>query len=337
MILLIAPIYAKALDLYWPTPNTNFLQGKPPATYLQPAASGKVISGQFGATRSDGRQFHEGVDLKPIKRNRRNEPTDAIYSVMPGKVVYVNRVGGNSSYGKYVVIEHTGEDIPYYSLYAHLSNLSEGIKAGRSIAGGTRIGTMGRTANHTIPKSRAHLHLEMGLRLTDNFEAWYKKENYKQRNLHGLWNGYNLVGWDALDFYKQAKDKKTWQGVANFIRTMDTAFVLRVYRGGVPNFVKRYPDLVVGALPPANEIVAWDVAFTWYGIPHLWRPRAAWEVQRPSPKKDLEVLSYNAKVLKDGSKAAKTLYLNTQGNPIIGSRLQRELELLFSFSSKPRY
>ena len=31
-----------------------------------------------------GARFHEGLDLYPIDRDRRGEPTDAVYAVLPG-------------------------------------------------------------------------------------------------------------------------------------------------------------------------------------------------------------------------------------------------------------
>ncbi len=57
------------LALAWPTPNPAWAQGRPLEAYIQPTASGEINSGLFGGTRSGGRQFHEGIDLKPISRD----------------------------------------------------------------------------------------------------------------------------------------------------------------------------------------------------------------------------------------------------------------------------
>ena len=60
-------------EVSWPTPSTAFSEGKSSHTFLQHAGSGDPASGGFGGVRSQGRQFHEGLDLKPVERRRRGE------------------------------------------------------------------------------------------------------------------------------------------------------------------------------------------------------------------------------------------------------------------------
>lgn len=116
--------------LFWPTPNKAFIQGEPAQVFIQPASSGKLKSGTFGCVRNDGFRFHEGIDLKPIHRNRHREATDSVSAFMAGKVVFVNKIPGNSSYGRYIVIEHLKATLPLYSLYAHLASIDPQIKKG---------------------------------------------------------------------------------------------------------------------------------------------------------------------------------------------------------------
>ncbi|HQU08631.1 MAG TPA: M23 family metallopeptidase, partial [Opitutales bacterium] len=105
----------------WPTACTPFVDGKlkPIGDFIQPTASGVPESGLFGCVRSNGCKFHEGIDIKPNKRDRKGEPLDAVMSIWPGKVVWVNTKPGNSGYGNYVVVEHSTTPA-VYSLYGHL-------------------------------------------------------------------------------------------------------------------------------------------------------------------------------------------------------------------------
>ena len=64
---------AERMQLVWPTPNTGWADRKPLETYLQHAGSGDPESGSFGSVRSGGHQFHEGLDIKCVSRDRRGE------------------------------------------------------------------------------------------------------------------------------------------------------------------------------------------------------------------------------------------------------------------------
>ena len=97
---------AERFQLVWPTPNTAWSDGKPPAQWLQHAGSGDPDSGGFGGVRSGGGHFHEGIDIRPAGRDRRGEPTDDVMAAMPGVVRHISSSAGESSYGRYVVLEH---------------------------------------------------------------------------------------------------------------------------------------------------------------------------------------------------------------------------------------
>ena len=94
----------------WPTPNTAFREGNPPHTFIQPTEKGTVESGLFGCVRNDGTRFHEGIDLNAVSRTGKGEAADPIFAVMDGRVVYINRSAGKSSYGRYLVIEHVASE-----------------------------------------------------------------------------------------------------------------------------------------------------------------------------------------------------------------------------------
>src|SRR3954466_806033 len=110
---------AERVDIVWPTPNPAWAEGKPIGDFLQHAGSGDPESGKFGGVRSGGSQFHEGIDIKCVSRDRHGEPTDAVFAAMDGVVRHINASAGDSSYGRYIVLEHPQATPAVYTLYAH--------------------------------------------------------------------------------------------------------------------------------------------------------------------------------------------------------------------------
>jgi peptidoglycan LD-endopeptidase LytH len=258
------------LRLVWATPNTAWAEGQPPTTFVQPTVSGTVESALFGCTRSSGTQFHEGLDLKPLQRDRQGESTDPIFAVMDGVVRYVNLRAGAGGYGRYVVLEHPEVVPAVYSLYAHLRSVEPGVVAGLRVTAGQRLATMGRSAGgYTIPKERAHLHLEIGLRISDRFDAWYRGQGFGSPNAHGNWNGLNLAGVDPLAFYETLRSRRA-NSPQGFFEAMETAVRLRIATPAVPDFVRRYPALVQGE--SAALSFGWEIDVNATGLPFRWRP-----------------------------------------------------------------
>ena len=94
------------------------------------------------------------------------------------KVAYVNRRPGKSSYGRYIVLVHSGKTPALYSLYAHMRIIEPHLEPGGVVAAGETLGIMGRSAIYAIPKERAHLHFEIGLQLSESFRRWYDLKNF---------------------------------------------------------------------------------------------------------------------------------------------------------------
>jgi murein DD-endopeptidase MepM/ murein hydrolase activator NlpD len=93
-----------------------------------------------------GARFHAGVDfLAPAGR--------AVGSAGSGRVASTGF--SRSGWGNFVIIRHR---FGLRTLYAHLSSIR--VRAGASVAAGTRIGRVGATGTATGP----HLHLEVLLR-----------------------------------------------------------------------------------------------------------------------------------------------------------------------------
>jgi len=284
--------------LIWPTPNPAFQNSQPIESFIQPTASGVPESGLFGCVRNHGGRFHEGLDLYPIDRDQRGEPTDAVYAVLPGRIVHLNKTAGYSSYGRYIVVEHDQQVPAFHTLYAHLASVDEDIKLGARVESGTQLGIMGRSASYLIPRTRAHLHFEMGFRLTNDFQAWYDRQKYDSKNRHGMWNGMNLVSINPLDFYESIRQGQV-SNLYEYLKSIPAYARIRVQTSKVPDFVKEYPSLVTRPYA-AKQLIAWDIAFSQYGVPKEWTPRFADEAIGGRPG-DVKVLAYSPMLLKQQS------------------------------------
>lgn len=268
---------AQRLELAWPTPNTAFRDGRSIEAFIQPTESGEVTSGLFGCVRTNGSQFHEGLDLYPMARNRQGEATDKIFAALSGVVRHISTKPGDSSYGRYIVIEHPDVTPAIYTLYAHLSAIESGLKVGDRVATGQTIATMGRSAGgYTIPKERAHLHFEFGLRMTDNFSSWYAFRKFGSPNEHGLWNGMNLMGFDPLDFFTRFRAREV-NNFQEYLARQPAAVTFRIATSRTPDFIRRYPGLLTRAIP-ANGVAGWEVKVNPTGLPYAWTPLAASDV-----------------------------------------------------------
>ncbi|MBN2069749.1 MAG: M23 family metallopeptidase [Opitutales bacterium] len=318
---------ADQLTLVWPTPSTAFAEGQKPAMWVQPTESGTVESALFGCTRNGGNRFHEGIDIRPVLKLKKGEATDPIYAIMPGKVVYFNKIAGNSGYGRYVVLEHENTTPHVYSLYAHLARVDASLQVGQLVKEGTVLGVMGRSALYHIPQSRSHLHLEVGLRLTDHFEDWYLRQNYEEENFHSVYNGMNLTGFDPLDFFESYRRGEV-RSALDYIRRLPVAYVLRISYSQVPDYVRRYPELLVGVIPE-RDLAGWDVAFTWFGLAKRWQPLTREQAPDLGPEGSIRMLSWSPEQM-EGHYGKKTI-LKGKNGPKLGPVGIQILQLLFGF------
>jgi len=260
----LACLEAGAAEFTWPTSMTPAMT-RAPEDFAQPTVSSRIESALFGMTRENGRRFHEGVDIRPSYRDRMGEPTDAVLAAADGEVMHLNP-WTNGPYGIYAVLWHADAKVPHYTLYAHLARISPALKVGARVGRGTTLGTMGRTADRSdpIPQSRAHLHFEVGLLLSGTFGRWHdaQPENRGARNLHGVWNGQNLIGIDPLPLLRAGK-----VDLQEEIRRMPAAVACVLRAAKTPDFVLRHPGLVEGDTAAA---AGWRIEFTWQGLPRRW-------------------------------------------------------------------
>jgi murein DD-endopeptidase MepM/ murein hydrolase activator NlpD len=204
-------------------------------------------------------RFHEGIDIRCLHRDTRGEPLDDVRAIADGKVVHTNQVPGYSNYGRYIVIEHDWNGSPYYSLYGHLSEIAVGV--GQRVNRGERIARMGHTGEG-LNQARAHVHLELNLMFSRNFESWHDR-NFRDPNHNGIYNGINLAGLDIARFFLE-HDKRPDLTVPAFLAEEETFYKVTVPDSPHFDLRKFYPWMVKNISPNAKS---WEVSFARSGVP----------------------------------------------------------------------
>ncbi len=138
------PLTAHALDLAPPTDNQALWRGDNAAFY-QPTVEGAVQSGMFGCVRSGGRRFHEGIDIRCLRRDKRGESLDEVRAIADGAVAFLNSNPGLSNYGRYIVLAHRWDGVEVFTLYAHLGRFQ--VAKGDRVSQGQPVGTLGDTGS----------------------------------------------------------------------------------------------------------------------------------------------------------------------------------------------
>ena len=308
----------------FPTANHALFEPGQELKFFAPTAPDKPwTSGSFGCVRSDGWQMHEGLDILHLQTDRHGEPTDSVMATADGTVVYVSIKAALSNYGKYIVIRHLVEGLEIYSLYAHLSEVQSGIAAGTPVKAGEVIATMGRTSNtsETINKERAHCHFELNLFVSENFGAWYRKNNPGERNDHGIWNGQNLNGLDPREIL--LAERNGGFSLLNFLRSQTELCRVLVRSTSFP-YLRRYAPLVLKN-PRAEQagVAGYEVALNYNGVAFALLPRAASEIKGTGR---FQLLSVNESEYH--AHPCRRLVVEHGGHWQLTDRGVRELELL---------
>jgi murein DD-endopeptidase MepM/ murein hydrolase activator NlpD len=324
-VMAVAAVAAERLDLAWPTPNPAWAEGKSIGDFVQHAGSGDPVSGTFGGVRNGGVKFHEGLDISALARDRRGEPTDHVMAAMAGVVRHISANPGGSNYGRYVVLEHPEVSPPVYTLYAHLARIAPGLAVGGRVARSQVLGTMGHSSGATpIPVARSHVHFEIGVMMTRDFQSWYERRKFGSRNEHGPWNGMNLMGLDPLDFFNQWRTRKITT-VQDYFSKQETAVKVRIATRRTPDFVLRYPSLLTKPLP-LGPVAGWEIQFNWTGLPFAWTPLNSTEVVA-LPFEQARLTEVNAELEK--RQRSRSLAVNRRGVWAADKDLETVLQLLF--------
>ena len=310
---------ANFFTLAWPTPNPSFAKGLGYHAFLQKTGPGKEFSsGAFGCVRNNGYKFHEGLDLFPVRSSKQGHAEDSIFAVMDGTVSHVSYSATASAYGKYIVVEHKGFNPVLYSLYAHLAKISDGLKVGSQVKTAQILGKMGNSASFHIPLSRSHLHFEVGLRLSNQFNKWYTRQSFKTKNKHGNFNGYNLVGFDPIHFYSSFQKMK-FSSPKEYLDSLPVVTKIRVNAPHLPFFARQNPSLTTGNIKDLS-IKSWICSFGPFGVP------LSLEASGLDIEEKIQVLSYNERV---DSGFCRKLIKREKGKLSPSDQLEAYLELIF--------
>jgi peptidoglycan LD-endopeptidase LytH len=317
--LLCQNLQANPFALSWPTPNPSFAKGLGYHTFLQKTGPGKDFSsGSFGCVRNNGYKFHEGLDLFPIRTNGQGYAEDSVFAAMYGTVVHISHSATASAYGKYVVLEHDNFEPVLYTLYAHLAEISNSLKIGLKVKAAAPLGKMGNSASFHIPLNRSHLHFEVGFRLSNQFNKWYNRQNFKTKNKHGNFNGYNLVGFDPIDFYSNYQ-KTSFSSPLQYVESLPIVTKVRVAASVTPFIVHQNKSLhsnIKNSLP----LRSWVCSFGPFGIPLLF------EASNLQATQKIQVLSYNEQA---DSNSCRKLISKENGLLKPSNQLEVYLELIF--------
>jgi Membrane proteins related to metalloendopeptidases len=267
------------VDLVLPTDNDALFSGNGSAFYQYVERDFKGVKstpwegGRYGFVRDPVEtsagvvytRFHEGIDVKPLHRD---EPLDEVRAIAEGKVVHTNLVPGYSNYGNYIVIEHRWAGSNYYSLYGHLSSIA--VQPGESVQRGQRIAVMGYTGVG-LNRARAHLHLELNLMLSHQFEAWYDTFFKNDPNHNGIYNGINLAGLDIARLYL-ALHKNPSLTIPEFLNDEETFYKVTLPKSSHFELPRLYPWMLAGS--SRSEKSSWEVSFARSGLPLKIEPSA---------------------------------------------------------------
>lgn len=274
VLAILAPVAATArpLGLVLATDNTAIFSSDPSKFYMytyrnfEGVKSSPWDGGMYGFSRNLKRtaaglirtKFHEGVDIRPVRRASDGNPLDDVRSIADGTVVYANNTSSHSSYGKYVVVRHDWGYGPFYSLYAHLMTIS--ARPGQKVRAGTTLGRLGYTGVG-IDKTRAHLHLELNMLLSTRFDRWHD-QNYKSPNYHADYNGLNMAGLDIAGIFKAHRSNSNLD-LPGFVGRMSTYYKVLVPNRGKLEIVSRYPWLARGS----GRGSSWEISLSPSGVP----------------------------------------------------------------------
>lgn len=265
----------ETVDLALPTDNDGLFRGDGAGfyQYIERDYLGEKSKpwegGQYGFVRDPKEtgagivyaRFHEGIDIRAVRRDEQGEPLDEVRAIADGKVVHANPGAGYSNYGRYIVIEHEWDRSSYYSLYGHLSSI--GVQTGQRVRKGERIAVMGHTGTG-INQERAHLHLELNLMMSRRFEEWHDHFFKNDPNRNGIYNGINLTGMNVAKLFIRLREKPSLT-IAEFLA--DEEMFYKVAVPNSPNFdlAKRYPWMLKGHA--GESPASWEVSFTRTGLP----------------------------------------------------------------------
>jgi hypothetical protein len=149
------------------------------------------------------------------------------------------------------------------------------VTVGQEVAQGDALGRLGYTGVG-IDRRRAHVHFEVNLILSHDFDGWYKII-YPDGNRHGLYNGMNLAGMDVGRLLVAAHQTPGLT-IPAFLASEEVAFKAAVPATDKFVLAKLYPWMIRGDAAGAKS---WEISFTSSGLP-IWLEARREAVSQPA-------------------------------------------------------
>jgi hypothetical protein len=137
------------------------------------------------------------------------------------------------------------------------------VQPGDAVKRGQRIAVMGYTGTG-LNRERAHLHLELTLMLSHEFESWYSAFFRNDPNRNGIYNGMNLAGLDVARLYL-ALHKNPSLTIPEFLGGEETFYKVTLPKSRHFELPKLYPWMLTTGT--RNEKSSWEVSFAQSGVP----------------------------------------------------------------------
>jgi len=268
----------EGLTLHLPTSNDNLLRNNWPQFYMGLDATvpglrpERWMGGQYGFVRNVANtpvgptftRLHQGIDIRPLFRDRQGVPLDTVRAISDGTVAHVNAAAGGSNYGRFVVVRHDWDDSDVYTLSAHLGGVW--VRRGERLAMGQPLGLMGYTGTG-IHRARAHVHLEVALMANQHYPRWHRAF-FGAASPQGVFFGRNLVGVDPSQLLRTLRDNPEVT-FAEFVRSRPVGFRIAIPGEYPLDILERYRWLAAEGVSPddAGPDGAWVVSFTREGVP----------------------------------------------------------------------
>jgi len=126
-----------------------------------------------------------------------------------------------------------------------------------------QLGVMGHTGEG-LNQTRAHLHLELNLMLSRQFESWHDSLFKTDPNRNGLYNGLNLMGIDIARLYLALRERPSLT-IPEFLSEEETLYRVLLPDSKHFDLLKSYPWML--RKKNAEKPVSWEVSFNRAGVP----------------------------------------------------------------------
>jgi hypothetical protein len=136
------------------------------------------------------------------------------------------------------------------------------VQPGEKVKRGQRIAVMGYTGTG-INRERAHLHLEVCLMFSRQFEPWYNTFFRNDPNRHGLYNGMNLAGVDVARLYLALR-KNPALTIPEFLSGEETFYKVALPKAHHFDLPALYPWMLAAGKRGGSS---WEISFARSGVP----------------------------------------------------------------------